>query len=85
MNWKVLVDAKARNSLERIPEKYSLRLKNAIDGMEIDPFDGDVEKLGGQENVWRKRIGAYRLRYEIYKEKKIVYIFKIERRTSSTY
>lgn len=85
MNWKVLVDPKARKSLEGIPKKYSERIKEAIDKMEIDPFRGDLEKLGGQENVWRKRIGSYRIRYEIYKDRKIIYIFKIERRTSKTY
>ena len=41
--------------------------------------------MSGEDNVWRKRVGAYRIRYELIKEEKIIYVFQIERRTSKTY
>ena len=85
MSWKILVDPRARKALENIPKRDSLRIKIAIDRMGIDLFEGDIEKLGGQENAWRKRVGSYRIFFEIYKAENMVYIFKIERRTSSIY
>lgn len=85
MSWKVLVDPKARKALEKIPKRDSERFAQAIDRMETDPSEGDIEKPGGQENVWRRRIGSYRMFYEIYKARNLIYISKIERRTSSTY
>jgi len=50
-----------------------------------DPYAGDVEKLDGRENVWRRRVGSYRIFYELSVAKRTVFIFKIERRTSATY
>ncbi len=41
--------------------------------------------MEGEENTWRRRIGAYRVLYEIHPDKKIIYVFEIKRRTSTTY
>lgn len=49
-----------------------------------NPFTGDVEKMEA-ERVWRRRVGAYRIFYEIISTQKVIYVFNIKRRTSSTY
>jgi len=41
--------------------------------------------MKGEENVWRRRIGAYRIFYKIRVSEKIILVFKLERRTSKTY
>ncbi|MBI2024454.1 type II toxin-antitoxin system RelE/ParE family toxin [Candidatus Giovannonibacteria bacterium] len=53
--------------------------------MPMDPFFGDIQKMKGEKNTWRRRIGSYRLFYKIYSDKKIILVFRLERRTSKTY
>ena len=50
-----------------------------------NPFAGDTRKLQGLNNIWRRRVGAYRIFYEIEKTRRLVHIFKVERRGSNTY
>jgi len=50
-----------------------------------NPYRGDIEKMKGEENIWRRRIGAYRIFYEIIPKEKVIYVFRAERRTTKTY
>lgn len=85
MNWHIYVRGKAKKQLQRLAEEYVKRIELAIDEMATNPFGGDIEKMGGEENVWRRRIGVYRVKYEVSVRERTVQIFSIERRTSSTY
>ena len=85
MNWQISVAGHARKQLKRIPAADRDRIEHAIDEMWQEPFRGDIEKMGGQENSWRRRIGAYRIFYEIFTDQKIIRISDIRRRTSKTY
>ena len=85
MNWQIAVAGRARKQLKRFPNVDADRIKRAIDEMEQDPFRGDIEKMSGQINIWRRRIGAYRIFYEIFTDQKAIRISEITRRTSKTY
>ncbi|MEK7117279.1 MAG: type II toxin-antitoxin system RelE/ParE family toxin [Patescibacteria group bacterium] len=85
MSWFVFVTKSARKQLKKIPKKDSLRIEKVVDEMEIDPFTGDVQKISQYENKWRRRVGSYRIKYEINIATKFVSVFDIKRRTSSTY
>ena len=85
MSWAVVVDGYARKYLKRIPKKDVDNIKSALKELVYNPYAGDIEKMGGDKNVWRRRVGAYRLLYEIYENRQIVYVAEIKRRTSKTY
>lgn len=85
MNWQIAVAGHAGKQLNRFPAKDKDRIKRAIDEMEQDPFVGDIEKMIGQENAWRRRVGAYRIFYEVFINQKMIRIVAIRRRASNTY
>ena len=85
MNWIIVIDSQAEKQLKKFPVKDYERIRRIINAMEANPFFGDVNKLSGTENIWRKRIGNYRIIYEFYESKRIIYISDIKRRTSNTY
>ncbi|HEY4478894.1 MAG TPA: type II toxin-antitoxin system RelE/ParE family toxin [Candidatus Paceibacterota bacterium] len=85
MNWDVVVDKQIEKFLKKIGRRDKERLIGAMQEFSADPYAGDVEKMEGEENVWRRRIGAFRIFYELYPSKKIVYVFSIKRRASNTY
>jgi mRNA-degrading endonuclease RelE of RelBE toxin-antitoxin system len=53
--------------------------------MAEDPFSGDVLKLRGMENRWRRRAGSYRIFFAVDFGAETVSVSAIARRTSTTY
>ena len=53
--------------------------------MADDPFDGDVLKLEGEEDRWRRRLGSYRMFFNLDRPALTVAVSAIVRRSSTTY
>jgi mRNA-degrading endonuclease RelE of RelBE toxin-antitoxin system len=51
----------------------------------VDPFLGDIIKLEGGGNRWRRRVGSYRIFFTADSAMRKVDVTAIERRTSTTY
>jgi mRNA interferase RelE/StbE len=85
MTWEWKIDQSARKQMLKIPRKDAIRIVEAIEAFDSGPFSGDIEKIKGEDTVWRRRIGNYRIFYEVYAEQKITHIFKVARRGSHTY
>ena len=61
VNWVLQVDTVVYKFLNKIPRKDAERILIAINNLSNDPFYGDIKKMKGEENSWRRRIGAYRI------------------------
>lgn len=83
MNWTLLVTKPARKDLEKLPSRDQLRILDALDGMEADPFSGDIKRL--QPLGWRRRVGNYRVFYDLALDERRIVVTAISRRTSTTY
>lgn len=68
-----------------MPEKDRIKIKAALREMEADPFFGDIKSLHNYATGWRRRVGNYRIFYDVYQDLSLVVISAIERRTSKTY
>jgi mRNA-degrading endonuclease RelE of RelBE toxin-antitoxin system len=53
--------------------------------MERDPFHGDLKRLQANPSGWPRRVGNYRIIYDVYFEQRLIVIAGIVRRTSTTY
>lgn len=53
--------------------------------MAADPFSGDIIKLEGETDRWRRRVGNYRIFFAVDEAKTTVAVNAISRRTSTTY
>lgn len=85
MLWDYRLTRQAFKNLRKFPRKEQERIFDVLEEMKTNPLFGDIAKLGGEENVWRKRIGNYRLKYRLLVNEKIIDIYDIERRASNTY
>lgn len=83
--WTVEVDREVRKHLRRIPKKDAERIFSAIVNLAANPYSGDVAKMQGEDDAWRRRVGAYRIFFEVLSDKRVVYVYRVERRTSTTY
>lgn len=85
MLWELIVDGFVKKQLKRIPKSYAERISNVISALVINPYGGDIEKMEGEKDVWRRRVGNYRILYEINPAHKTIHVFDVRRRTSGTY
>jgi len=53
--------------------------------MERDPFSGDVVRLKAQPTAWRRRVGNWRILFDVEPAQRRVLVHDIARRTSTTY
>jgi mRNA-degrading endonuclease RelE of RelBE toxin-antitoxin system len=81
--WRVNVARDARKAVDRLPRKDQDRILAALEEMAVDPFSGDIRKLGVDE--YRRRVGSYRIRYTVFAQLSFVQVTAIVRRTSTTY
>jgi mRNA-degrading endonuclease RelE of RelBE toxin-antitoxin system len=51
--------------------------------MRDDPFSGDIKRL--HPEGWRRRVGNYRVFYDLAMDEHRIVVTAIERRTSTTY
>lgn len=83
MNWTLLVTKPARKDLEKLHSRDQLRIEAVLDAMEADPFSGDIKRL--QPPGWRRRVGSYRIFYDLYLDERRIVVTAVLRRTSTTY
>ena len=85
MSWQLAVDPSAQKQLRRFPQKDVERIRLGLQSLARDPFSGDMQKMKGEESIWRRRIGSYRIKYELYISERTVYVYEIKRRGSNNY
>lgn len=86
MTWTVVVAKPAQKQVAKFPASDQHRIAGAIRDMASGPFWGDVIKLEGAGNRWRRPVGNYRIFYAVDQAGMAVCRSgRIVRRTSTTY
>jgi mRNA interferase RelE/StbE len=65
MRYGMIVSAAAARQLKRLRGAVLARVANAIDGLASNPRPAGCLKLADEENLWRVRVGPYRVIYQI--------------------
>lgn len=81
--YKLVFNRSAEKDLDKIPTAYYQIVSEHLLSLEKDPFQNGVKKLQGYENLYRLRVGIYRIIYSIEKKKLIVTVIKISHRNEA--
>lgn len=73
----------ARKELEALSRPLVARVLNRIEALARDPRPPGCRKLVGQGNMWRVRVGDYRVIYEIDDGRRTVDISAIRHRSDA--
>ncbi len=73
----------ARKELEALNTSNIRRILSKIEALAKDPIPRGCRKLQGEENLWRIRVGDYRVIYSIYPKEKIVDIIAVRHRSKA--
>ena len=71
--------------MERAPRHERERLTLVLEEMARDPFVRDVQPLKGQPNSFRRRVGDWRILFDVDRSARTVDVTDIVRRTTTTY
>lgn len=74
MTYRVIIPKPVQKQLDDLPEKQRERLLNDIRLLADVPRPSGVKKLKGYENMYRIRVGNYRVIYEIQDQEMLVLI-----------
>ena len=83
--WELVVTKPAEKRLGTFPPKDRARIQAALLEMRENPFAGDIVRLKALPSAWRRRVGSYRILFDISPEHLRIVVTGIERRTSTTY
>ena len=78
--YKVDFKTSADRQLRKLPASAQRRIVREVMALAINPRPAGVVKLTGDENLWRIRIGDYRVVYEIHDDRLIVLVLRVANR-----
>lgn len=85
MTWTLTLAKRAQKEFAKAPAKSQRLLRAALEQMQQNPLSGDILPLKSERATWRRRVGAYRIFFDVYPERQHVDVVDIARRTSTTY
>ena len=78
--YRVEISRTAERQLERLPGEGQRRVVATILALADDPLPRGSRKLSGYEDVFRVRVGRYRILYSVATKTLIVIVLKIGHR-----
>ena len=85
MTWTLHIAKPAQKTLAKAPAKSQRLIRAALLEMQQNPFSGDIVRLTAERSTWRRRVGSYRIFFDVYPERQHIDVVDIGRRTSTTY
>ena len=85
MSWKLIYSRRAVRSLRRLPRDDQARLLMQLNAMQEDPLGGNVKALRHHPISFRRRVGEFRILFDLDQVVRSVLIHDISRRSESTY
>ena len=78
--YRVEIARSAEKQLRKIPRQDQKRLGRAMLALADEPFPTGTRKLTGYDDVYRVRVGRYRILYSVSNARLIVLVLKIGHR-----
>jgi mRNA interferase RelE/StbE len=76
-SWQVIFTRPAEKALRRLPRDLLARLAAVIDGLAADPHPPGSKKLTGYDNLYRLRVGDWRIIYAIEADRLVILVLEI--------
>jgi mRNA interferase RelE/StbE len=70
----------ALRELRALPKATAKRIVSSVEKLAAEPFPPGVKKLAGRENLYRIRVGDYRVLYEVHKTVLVILLVRIAHR-----
>jgi mRNA interferase RelE/StbE len=78
--YRVTLCRSARKELEKLDTMILERIFPKIEALAENPYPQGCLQIQGRKNMWRIRVGDYRVIYSVYEEEKWVDIIAVRHR-----
>lgn len=78
--YKILFKKSAVKELAKLPENEQINIIQKVNALKEEPYPSGIRKLLGQDDVFRIRIGNYRVIYIVHNNELIIEIIRIKHR-----
>jgi len=75
--WEILLSRQAEKVMRRLPRDLLQRIDQTILGLATNPRPLGCKKLVGHDNLYRVRVGHWRISYAIEDEQLIILIVEV--------
>jgi mRNA interferase RelE/StbE len=79
-DFEIVFAAQADRQFRKLERPVQQRLSGAIDGLRGNQRPPGSKRLTGAEDLWRIRVGAYRIVYTIVDDQLVVLVVKLGHR-----
>ena len=83
--YRISYERHAERELLSLPRDVARRIAVAIDTLADEPRPPGCRKVVGADNIYRIRVGRYRIIYEVLDDEKLNVILSVRIRTETTY
>jgi mRNA interferase RelE/StbE len=80
MAYSVIYQGPAEAALRKLPKEIQVRILRKVDQLAGSPFPPGTEKLRAATDLWRIRIGDYRVVYTVERKELLVLVLKVGHR-----
>jgi mRNA-degrading endonuclease RelE of RelBE toxin-antitoxin system len=85
MTWVLLIANRARRAKRDMPRAEAEQIDAAYVEMLKDPYSGDIKFLRGTDRAVRRKVGAWRIMFDVDDDRRIIVVTDVKRRDSNTY
>jgi mRNA interferase RelE/StbE len=78
--FQVIIKPSAEKQLDRLPANARRRVVDALAALQDEPRPVGCAKLHGADDLWRIRVGQYRVIYTIRDDELIVLVVRVAHR-----
>lgn len=79
--YEILFSREASHFVKTLQESYKEKIKDILENLKENPFSYPYKKIRGKTNVYRIRVGKYRVLYKVDEKKRIIAVLKIDKRS----
>jgi len=79
-SYEIEISRTAENQLKKLAENDQLRVVRAVMGLTEEPHPRGSRKLSGYDDVFRIRVGRFRVLYSVFESRLIILVLKLGHR-----
>ena len=82
-HWQVIIDRQPERVFRRLPKPLLQRIREKISSLATDPRPPSCKKLVGHDNLYRVRVGDWRISYAVEDDRLIVLVIEVAPRSGA--
>lgn len=81
-SYRLVILRQAKKELDKLDSQMRIRVMRRVNALAAEPRPAGVIRLAGTDELWRVRVGAYRILYGIRDDELVVKVVRVAHRSA---